>query len=444
MKNPNDVFIYDCSQYDAELIAKIIAPHISAEEGQTVVIKPNWVMHPLTTFNNWEAVITNSAFIEAVLINLYSCMNGRGKITICDSPAYDANINKIKQLNGIEKIVEKYQTDSFVIQILDLRDYYYKTVKNWWVSLKPLPGDKSIDVVMEEDSMFYGKPCQVYEVYGDIDKATHAHKDEKHHYTIAKSILDCDVFINLPKLKTHRKAGITCAMKNLVGTVSDKFCIPHRTVGTVSQGGDSLEKTSLSKGLAGSPFLVKIARKINATVNPWVRYPLLPVYLIYTKVFHHALSKNHGFDGSWYGNDTIWRAICDLNRILLYCNKEGIFTDTIQRKYICIVDAIVAGEGEGPMVPSRKICNCILVGTNPVSVDITAATFMGFNWEKIHYLSAAFNDGKKLKLIDCKPAEIKMIHKDKTYNLNSADISHIKVNPPFVPADGWKNYIEAN
>lgn len=443
MNNSKDVYIYDCSQYDAIEIAKIIAPHISAREGESVVIKPNWVIHPLKTLDEWSAVTTNSAIIEAVLINLYSRMNGRGTITICDSPALDANIKKIKSLNGIEEIIKKYQTDSFVIRILDLRKYYYKTVKNWWISLETLYGDEALDIIMEEDSMFYGKPHQVYEVYGNIDKATQAHKGEKHHYSIAKSVLDCDVFINLPKLKTHRKAGVTCAMKNLVGTVSDKFCIPHRTLGTIRQGGDSPDSPGATQISNDPSFITKIARKINATVNPWVRYPLLPVYLIYSTVFHHALSNNHGYDGSWYGNDTIWRAVSDLNRILLYCDKKGNFTNTIQRKYICIVDAIIAGEGEGPLSPTPKKCNYILAGANPVSIDIAAATIMGFDWKKVHYLRAAFDGGKKLTLINCNPEEIYFIHNGNMYDLNSEQISDIKVQPPFIPSDGWKNYIEA-
>lgn len=443
MGNLKDIYIYDCNQYDAGKIAKIISPHISAKEGQSVVIKPNWVTHPLGTLEEWSAVTTNSAIIEAVLINLYSVMNGRGTITICDSPTLDANMKKIKALNGIEGIIEKYRTDSFSIRILDLRKYYYKTVKNWLVSLETLSGDESVDIVMEEDSMFYGKPRQVYEVYGDIDKATQAHKDEKHHYSIAKSVIDCDVFINLPKLKTHRKAGITCAMKNLVGIVSDKFCIPHRTVGTVSQGGDSPDSNERAHFSTESSFIIKVARKIEATVNPWVRYPLLPAYLIYSTVFHHALSKIAGYDGSWHGNDTIWRAVMDLNRILFYCDKKGNFTTTIQRKYICIVDAIIAGEGQGPRTPTPKRCNYILVGMNPVSTDVAAATIMGFDWKKVHYLRAAFDDGKKLKLIDGNPEEIQFIHNGQMYNLNSEQISDIKVQPPFVPSDGWKNYIEA-
>ena len=40
-----------------------------------------------------------------------------------------------------------------------------------------------------------------------------------HELEIARDILDADVVINLPKLKTHQMMGLTCAVKNLFGAV---------------------------------------------------------------------------------------------------------------------------------------------------------------------------------------------------------------------------------
>lgn len=39
------------------------------------------------------------------------------------------------------------------------------------------------------------------------------------HLDIARDILDADVIINIPKLKTHQMMGMTCAVKNLFGAV---------------------------------------------------------------------------------------------------------------------------------------------------------------------------------------------------------------------------------
>jgi uncharacterized protein (DUF362 family)/Pyruvate/2-oxoacid:ferredoxin oxidoreductase delta subunit len=40
-----------------------------------------------------------------------------------------------------------------------------------------------------------------------------------HHLEIARDILDADVVINLPKLKTHQMMGLTCGVKNLFGAI---------------------------------------------------------------------------------------------------------------------------------------------------------------------------------------------------------------------------------
>ncbi len=40
-----------------------------------------------------------------------------------------------------------------------------------------------------------------------------------HHLELAQDILDADVIINLPKLKTHQMMGMTCGVKNLFGAV---------------------------------------------------------------------------------------------------------------------------------------------------------------------------------------------------------------------------------
>ena len=50
--------------------------------------------------------------------------------------------------------------------------------------------------------------------------------------------MEADVFINIPKLKTHKKVGLTCALKNLVGINANKNWLPHHTEGTTDRGGD--------------------------------------------------------------------------------------------------------------------------------------------------------------------------------------------------------------
>src|SRR6185436_17237787 len=64
------------------------------------------------------------------------------------------------------------------------------------------------------------------------------HGKGRHRYLVAKDVLDADVVINLPKLKTHKKAGVTCALKNLIGINGNKEYLPHHRLGGSDLGGD--------------------------------------------------------------------------------------------------------------------------------------------------------------------------------------------------------------
>jgi hypothetical protein len=68
-----------------------------------------------------------------------------------------------------------------------------------------------------------------------------------HRYLVTKDVLDANIVVNIPKLKTHKKAGITAALKNLVGVDGNKDYLPHYRKGAVSAGGDNYEKRSLLK-----------------------------------------------------------------------------------------------------------------------------------------------------------------------------------------------------
>ena len=71
----------------------------------------------------------------------------------------------------------------------------------------------------------------------DSNKVNQHHLDGRHEYLLAGSAIGCDVLINLPKLKTHKKAGVTLSLKNLVGINTDKNWLPHHTEGDPARGG---------------------------------------------------------------------------------------------------------------------------------------------------------------------------------------------------------------
>src|SRR5207245_4895705 len=91
--------------------------------------------------------------------------------------------------------------------------------------------DRSEFVAQTGSGRYYG---------ADYDSAVvnrhHAHG--RHEYLVAGSVAKADVVFSLPKLKTHKKAGITVSLKNLVGINADKNWLPHHTEGHPKNGGD--------------------------------------------------------------------------------------------------------------------------------------------------------------------------------------------------------------
>ena len=265
------------------------------------------------------------------------------------------------------------------------------------------------------------------------------HNEVDNCYDISASILSCDVFINLPKLKTHKSAGITCALKNLVGTIGNKDCFPHRTVGYVREGGDDTDD-SISRAIDSKTGFRSTVRKILKKKNPVINYALLPAYWVYHKIVGDKEKEQVGYDGGWYMNNTVWRGIVDLNRVILYSDKNGIMRDVPQRKYLCIVDGIIAGEGLGPLHPTPRAFNKVLIGDCAPAIDRTAATLMGFDYRKIPSIREASRDMRWL-LMD-PDEDVIMEYNGKQINIETEEILPYVADPIFTPGPGWLGHIE--
>lgn len=77
--------------------------------------------------------------------------------------------------------------------------------------------------------------------------------------------------------------------------------------------------------------------------------------------------------------------------LLHYCGIESSILDlnaTI-RPAFAIVDAVVAMEGDGPIMGTPKPCGFLAMGRDPVAVDATCARIMGLDPERIGYLREA-------------------------------------------------------
>ena len=150
--------------------------------------------------------------------------------------------------------------------------------------------------------------------------------------------------------------------------------------------------------------------------------------------------KDPYFEGSWYGNNTINKTICDLNKILFYSDKKGTLKDEIQRVEFTIVDAIIGGTQEGPLQPKPKKCGVLVAGFNPVAVDTVCSRIMGFDNDKIPTINQMMNQDK-FKFFDKSDIHRIRIKSIMCNNLNEIT-TYFKYN--FKPSKGWEGHIEFN
>ena len=111
---------------------------------------------------------------------------------------------------------------------------------------------------------------------------------------------------------------MTLSMKNLVGLNCDKNLLPHYSLGTPSEGGDAYMDSS-----GGRRFEAGLLRSVKPMLarSSLASRAIGPLKPAARRVFGDTLDVVRS--GNWWGNDTIWRMILDLNRILRYARPDG-------------------------------------------------------------------------------------------------------------------------
>lgn len=410
--------------------------------GEKVLIKPNLVRHLHLGGGDYQAVVTHASVIRCVLDYVALALNGKGDIVVGDAPIQSADFSKILERTGLQEVCDDItKTWQIPVRLVDFRlwsvnlDGSHQVIEG-----RDLQGDPAgyITVNLGKRSLLtpLNKQSDRFRVtsYDCGDMVKH-HNEKRHEYLIPRTVLDADVVINLPKLKTHRKVGLTAALKNLVGINGLKDWLPHHRHGSVKEGGDEYQYASLLKRLQN-----RIAEKID-------KYPqsrlnsLRRLGIRAAGRLSRSVGRDHFEEGSWYGNDTIWRTVLDLNRLLVYADREGKMTKCPQRRCLTIVDAIIAGEGEGPMEPDVRACGLLLAGCNPVAVDAVLATMIGFDFRKIPLIARCF-EIKNWPITSFDPEQIEVFSQDDQWK-------SITVGKPcgelcFKPSSGWLGHIESD
>lgn len=412
--------------------------------GDSVVLKPNFIREAHETRpHEWQQVITHGAVIRAVCDYVLLALQGRGRVTICDAPQTDSSFDKMCHVTGMYELVAWYRRWSPVpVELVDLRAEEWQSTDGVVYKRQTLPGDPRgyVAVNVGRHSYFYGVNPRLgfYGADYDTDETQRHHHDDVHEYLLSRTVMDADVLINLPKLKTHKKTGITCALKNLVGMNGDKNWLPHYMLGAPEEGGDQFPARTV-KAQSERVLMSWFKRRVFAA-PPWLARALVPLKRIGRAVFgdtQHIVRS-----GNWHGNDTTWRMTLDLNTCWFYFDPAAQALDMTRgaRRYVTLVDGIIAGEGNGPMAPDAKPCGVIIAGINPVSVDTVCAWLMGFDPAKLRLLTGAH--GRAVcPLAACAAHEIMVSSNDARWHgaLGTLDpASTFRFTPHF----GWRGAIE--
>ena len=373
------------------------------QPGQRALIKPNWVLHANHLDGSIESLLTHTSLMRAVLDYLALALDGRGTIDVADAPLQGCDFTELKRRTRIEDLLDIYREEYSGIRfrVMDLRkttftpsgkqshgvgDQFAQAGDPRDYSLVDLAGDSLLTDIEDRSKRFR---VTMY----DHRLMNRRHSQGVHQYLVSNSVLSANFIVNLPKLKTHVKAGITGALKNLVGINGHKEYLPHHVNGWPGSGGDQYERRSVVKPIYNMLYdrrwrghsRAGLASRAHGTVLKALAYA------------SRYTMDDHMYDGGWSGNDTVPRTTLDLNNVLYFYRRDlQRLSDEPVSNVLSIVDGVVAGEGNGPLWPSAKPAGVIVGGWNPLTIDTLGAMLIGYDPMKVRLLKHGFGHPKSL------------------------------------------------
>ncbi len=409
--------------------------------GSRVLIKPNMVLDRNYSGEGEDCLYTHPSLVAAMIDYVWIALQGKGTIVVGDAPLQECVFENLIEKSGYEEMIRYYQGKGLDIRLMDFRNI--RSEIHDGVNYAQHPGehrDNGRIVQLNEESAFAEFDDAYFEKFRvtnyDSRILQKHHHDKVHEYMIAQEVLLADTIINMPKPKTHRKAGVTSALKNLVGINANKEFLPHHRYGSKEEGGDAYQHkndhlTKASDYLDEKDALVE-EHQMEEAKKKWVQ--CREEYRI-----GRGIAEERYWDGSWYGNDTIWRSISDLNKILFYADKNGTICHEKQRKYFIVGDMIVSGQKEGPLHPSPIETGTIVAGDNPVMFDRAVCAVMGFDYHKIPSLCGTTLAEGKCRLE--KEGEPEVIANCAEWDGKSLDNIREHASLGFQPTAGWEEVL---
>ena len=409
------------------------------EPGMMVFVKPNTVRHFHIQGKNIFSIIIHASVMRPMLDYINIALNSKGRIVIGDAQVIFGHFDEAMAASQIDQLVGWYREQTPVpIELFDLR--IYRAVPSWMggerarAKVEQDPRGYTF-INLGEHSHFEGIDPKLLRINIASHKDMLAHHGPaKHEYLFPNSVLLSDAVISIPKFKTHRRTAVTMALKNHMGLPALKDTLPHFMLGSPKEGGDQYPNPSARKRF-----------------HTWLRDRVEESPFIAVKAFYSGIDRlvwhsrylrpfqDNVNEGMWYGNDTLWRTLLDVNRTLFYSDKEGKIRDTIQKRYFCLMDGIVGGEGDGPISCDPVTPGVLLAGFNPVAFDAVGASLMGFDIDRIPLVKRGLEQPSARPLFRGSRGTIRVIDGDETLTLQEFQTRR---NLKLVPHPNWAGHLE--
>lgn len=399
-----------------------------------VLIKPNWVHHENDSGADLDCLVTHATILGAVLE--YVARAQPESIVVGDAPIQSCDFPLLRSRTGLDSVFERARRRGIPVRVEDFRLVTmqgrrwgggYETVRN---ADQYVLFDLGIASFLEPISS--GSPRFRVTMY-DPRALESAHGKGRHRYLVAREVMDSTVVINLPKLKTHKKSCITGVLKNMVGINGHKSYLPHHRRGGSADGGDCYSGRGLAKSLS-EEFL----DRANGSSPGFARRLSAIMARVAMRCGRASDGSSFNVEGSWHGNDTVWRTVLDLQRILHFGRADATVATSQQRIVINLTDAIIGGQGDGPLSPTPAKLGFLTLGTNSAATEWVNASLMGLDPARIPLTSAAFSKDEPT-LANFQPNQIKVRLEDVEL---SPEVAAQRAGYAVIPPAGWVGHCE--
>ncbi|MGA3324679.1 MAG: DUF362 domain-containing protein [Terriglobia bacterium] len=426
----------DCERYSS--------PHWNPlgkwiSKGDRVFVLPNFVTdrQPRESLGEFLGKCTHASVLRAVIDYALIAAQDMGMISFGNAPMQSCDYRRVLEETGARALADFYRRSlNSSIAPCDLRGLISRWSRLRTLRSRRTTEEETVAVDLGKDSLLeqlnYGCARAPRFRVRDYDPAMTEsfHGKGRHVYVMNKRILESKVVISVPKLKTHEKVALTCALKGTVGTIARKECLAHWSRGGPKEGGDEHASSNWRRRLTDT-----LGDQADCRGETFLANSIRFLCKALTKVCSYGPASYR--DGAWYGNDTAWRMTLDIARIIRYARVDGSMSSEPQRNHLAFIDGIIAGEGEGPLLPRPRNVGALLFSDDVAAIDYASALLMGFDAMQVPLVRNAFGQmSYQVSDASLEGSDLVVNHR----NVSAAELRRLLPRPFQVPK-GWIGHL---